>query len=163
MRSEMRSSVFESLPARGTARWLLAESDPAVHELHSPAGVVGRLVFDGDRAVGETAAGSWVVKQDVTRTVRVWNVATRWLAAEMEMPNWTGHRSLVTASGERFTWRRPMPWRRRWHLRSSNGSVIDIDAVDVEGAVVTIEDTGLRPEHLAIAVLIASYIVLRRP
>ena len=144
------------------ARWLSTERDPTVLELRSPTGIVARLAFDGDRVIAEAAAASWLLEQDVTRTIRVWDLVTSSLAAEVDAPSWTGHRGLTTSSGKRFAWSRVMPWRRRWRIRSSGRPVLDVEATAGGGGRVTIHSQDLGPNDLALAVLVGSYLFIRR-
>ena len=107
-----------------TLRWTQPSARSSMHELRTDDDLVATLDFRGGRASAVSASGSWTIERDVTRTIRIWNVATRTLVGELSKGSWTGRRTLLMADGRLLIWKPASFLHMAWRFRADAGTAL---------------------------------------
>jgi hypothetical protein len=108
-----------------TLRWTQPSARNSSHELRAGEDLAATLELRGSRASAASSSGSWTIERDVTRTIRVWNVATRELVGELGKGSWSGRRTFLTADGDLLIWEPANLLHTAWRFRAEAGTALE--------------------------------------
>jgi hypothetical protein len=144
-------------------RWVPVPTHRGTHELLAGDRRLAALELVGTRGIARSGLGRWQLERDITRTVRVWDIADGTPIAELTRATWTCRRRLIFSDGSTVHWEPTSFWRSGWRFRDADGWVVESRRArggPRSAADLWVAETRRPPAQLTVMAVLCRYLTL---